>query len=644
MESGDGSPEDFLDVLNQRLSDVSWASNQGLEAIPKRLEEFEKQGLTGICHHALESLGTKAGKNDIWRDAYRTTGILEYSLQKVKSGTTASLAKQHLRVIGNSVADNDTNRSVALEALESLINCIWVEELTITALGAIFNLCYDYPPGENRAAKLRLDNIVANHIACNRIPESGIDTAGELIALTSESLSAPELVDDTSLSTLSQLLDAILPPTASVETHPARLPIDQILELCAPYLSNNDLLLKLPPSEAERLLNILWETEPFDPAAQRALYQALNHPLDKQDEESSFRSTRLLINGICAISATEAFSRTYDLQSAFMKKVTSKVLSLSLEKDLSLLAPSTICACTILGNLAISDAVCIEMVNMDLHRPPIRILSTSQESALLHVTAGLLRHLTFPRHNRERLGNAGLINSSCRLLLNPSPAVRGEGAAILCKMVDDDARHTQQYIIEIVQDAVLTTPTDPPHQPTILEFMTNQSLAPSGPLPSTSMKSVNVEVGKAIVAMLKCLINTQTLDLGLLHRMYQTPLLAEPLKRLARQQIFAEARSEAIFGLGLMLLSAEGAASFLAGEHDNVALVDSLRSLFAAESGGNETAGVQLQRDRKNVLVVISGLWKHGADIMDTPLKKRVEALHSELAPFMASNEQSVAE
>ncbi|KAF2500458.1 hypothetical protein BU16DRAFT_478866 [Lophium mytilinum] len=639
MDSGDDSPEGFLDVLKERLSDPSWASKKGLEVVPKRLAEFEAEGLVDICHQALEVLGTAAGKEEIWRDAYHTAGILQYSLQKVKSGSaTVNLAKQHLRIIGNSVADNDTNRSVALDALESLIDCFSTEELTTTALGAVFNLCYDYSPGESQAAKLRLDYIVASYIARERIPESGIETAGELIALTLESLSPSELVDDTSLSTFSYLLDAISPPKAVFRAGLINLPTDQILEICTPYLSNNDFRLKLPPAEAERLLNILWEIEPADPSVRRALYQALDHPVDQQDDEPSFKITLLLINGVCAISTTEAFSETYDLHSEFMREVTDKVLSLYSGGGSSLLAPSAICACTMLGNLAISDNVCKEMVLLCLHRPLIGILFTSQEPALLYVTAGLLRHLAFPRDNRMYLEDAGLIWASCHLLGNPSPAVRGEAAAILCKMVDDDYGYVRYYILEIVQD----TTFDPPRQ-TILELMINQSLAPSGPLPSTSMRSVNVEVGRAIVAMLKSLINTPAAHTKLLRRMYQTPLVAEPLKRLARQQIFAEVRSEAIFGLGLMLLSAEGTTSFLAGEHDNVGLVDSLRELFAAESGGNETAGVQLQRDRMNALVVISGLRKHGADTMDAPLKERVETVHLELAPFMASNDPLVA-
>lgn len=83
----------------------------------------------------------------MWRSAFGRSGILEFFLKIVASGTSRrELCIQSLRIIGNCCADTDENRARLVQAnyLPSIICRLQDERLLPCTVPVLFNVLVDY--------------------------------------------------------------------------------------------------------------------------------------------------------------------------------------------------------------------------------------------------------------------------------------------------------------------------------------------------------------------------------------------------------------------------------------------------------------------------------------------------------------------
>jgi hypothetical protein len=311
-----------------------------------------------------------------------------------------------------------------------------------------------------------------------------------------------------------------------------------------------------------------------------------------------------------------------------------------------------------LGNLAMSDEVCIDMVAiMQLHESLISILFFAKQSALLYTAAGFLRHLAFPEVNRRVLGNARLIEACHGLIIKSGDAaVRGEVAALLCKLVTNSPENIKRVVVDRVGERrgePGELPLKSVRGPSVLEDVVKQALAPAKPLASTSMKNPLVELGRTVIAILRYIgrPNAEGNVNEFQRELVAVPNIARPLAGLMRQRFYADARSEGLLGLGLLAQSAEGAVQVIAEIKEDPKLLDAIKDFAEGKDGGAEQQGSTTGRDYQNAIVLLQALqnnWvsafskilQRGSnedknDETDNSLRDRLVTLQEELGKLM---------
>jgi hypothetical protein len=437
-----------------------------------------------------------------------------------------------------------------------------------------------------------------------------MDYATDLLRSTTEKLTPIQLKDDTSLDVFSNILKASLPYD---EEH-----YQDYLTLLDYYLQDPDFQQKLATAETlGKLLDLVLDFETRLTAEEcQEVLQELATQVDPNRIVSEQTNVILMVrltSSLAAISASDAFVQKFTIQSPLVGKITRKLQSPAI-------SPSTVCACVMLGNLATSDRVCIDMVEkMAIHITLINILSSCKEPALLYAAAGFIRHLAFPEVNRSVLGETGLIDTCCRLLTNQDPSVRGEAAAILCKLVSNNLPNIKKVVYESISNNI--TPTqlpdmELPTHPTILYHIVTQALTPSAPLPSTNMKNPMIELGRTIITILRYLRqpNTEEDVDAVAQQLFTTPTIARPITRLVRQRFYADARSEGLLGLGLMAQSHEGAVRVVEEMIADEGLLEAVKE-FAVEQKGGQESDVKAGRDYQNAVVLLHALATNGVSI-----------------------------
>jgi hypothetical protein len=483
-------------------------------------------------------------------------------------------------------------------------------------------------PAQIKAATLRLDITVVDLLAASQVPEEAMDYATDLLAWTTAQLTADQMKHNTSVKTFGNILNFSL---LYDEDH-----YQEYVAILVHYLQDPEFQQTIAtPETFEKLVDLMLDFEVrLTTEEVQGVFRSLSIQTDAEKLASEETTTLLmlqLINSISSISASDAFVKNFSTSSPAVKKIMSQLLSQST-------SPSTVCACVILGNLATSDQVSIDMVeDLGLHLPLLGIISSHSEPALLYAAAGFMRHLAFPSENRTILGEVGLIEACCHLLVKTDPSVRGEAAAILCKLVTSNFQNIGKVVYEAMPEDI--TPAQlvgvdvPPH-PTILYHIATQALVPTTPLPSTSMKNAMIEIGRTIIAILRYLGQaTAEQDVESVSRhMFQTPLVARPVARLARQRFFAEARSEGLLGLGLMAQSHEGAVAVIEELKEDDKLLEAIKEFAVEPSEEGQQVGGGLGRDHQNSLVLLHGLLANGVDAMDIGLKNDVDSLKEALS------------
>ncbi|KAH7400773.1 hypothetical protein DE146DRAFT_653941 [Phaeosphaeria sp. MPI-PUGE-AT-0046c] len=628
----------LLQRLEALLENNSAGQDAPLRTIQDELARLPKDRATSTLEQAYQSLGTAVGKDKGWQTLYRDTSILAAALKDLDSSDRpASLRKQYLRVIGNCVADNDLNREVVVKDLQKLVALITEEELATIALIVLFNLCNDFDPAKAAAAALRLDATISRELFIGHLSEAALDYAVDLLTWTTGKLTADQLQDEYSLETFACLLKVALQYD---EDH-----YYEYVAIIVHYLQGPEFQQKVAmPRFVDDLVVLMLDFEDRLPTAElEAVFQEL--AITKSDEQTSSEETNVLllaqlINSVSALSATDAFAQNFTVRSPAIERIRARI---GYPTDRS---PSAVCAYVMLGNLAMSDEVSIDMVSiMQLHMPLRDIIFFDKHSALIYAALGLLRHLAFPEANRTELGDARIIEGCHNFISSDreDPAVRGEMAALLCKLVTNNSKNIDRLVMYRVGER-RGEPGDLPLRsisdgPTCFGDLVKQSLLPAKPLPSTAMKNFMVEAGRTIVAILRHLGRSAPggeLDVNAVRlRMFECPEVAKPLARLVRQRFYAGARSEGLLGLGLMAQSREGAAKVIEEIKEDGGLLEAIKDFAEGKDGGAEQQGQAAGRDYQNAIVLLQALQNNWGNEADTALKDRVTSLQELLGKLM---------
>lgn len=470
-------------------------------------------------------------------------------------------------------------------------------------------------PAKAAAAVIRLDFTLSGYLAGHRIPEAALDYATELLTWTTEKLTAAQFNDDVSLDTFSDLIKVTLDYD---EDH-----YHEYIAILVHYLQDPEFQAKAAtPELLGDLVTLMLDFESRLTADEvEAVFEELS--ISKSAEKTTPDSTNVilaaqLIGNVSAISATDTFAQRFNVRSQVIETIRAKLNASP--------SPSTICACVMLGNLAMSDEVCTNMVRiMELHLPLAKILASSSKPALLYAAAGFMRHLTFPEVNRVPLADSGLLQTCTALLKQTDAAVRGEAAAIIGKLVTSNLHNIIKVVSEKVGDTVFPNAhpiggVEASSESTVLHQLVEQALSPAGPLPSTAMKNPTIELSRSIVTILRFLGRPSADDNvdAIREEMLVVPLVARPLAKLVRQRFYADARSEGLLGLGLMAQTPHGAQLVLEEIEEDAGLLDAIKEFAEGKDGGaGQQAATSSARDYQNAVVLMQALQNNWVSIKD---------------------------
>lgn len=249
------------------------------------------------------------------------------------------------------------------------------------------------------------------------------------------------------------------------------------------------------------------------------------------------------------ISATGLFGNKYPLNS---RLVGSLIHWLSSSRE-----QMRICSCLMLGNLARSDPVCLDMVRrLRLHEKLFQILQDQSDIQVTYAALGFLRNLALPAENKQIIGtlqSMEVISSFWSLDLNPQ--VQHASVGFLRQLLNNCIGNVRWLLESLSPDQ-----DSPANEKTYLSLL----LLLFG---RTDDMSTKVEIGRTVATICRCIASaSQGLPpesiSAILHRLYAMHAdIARPLAMMITQNRFLIIRSEGWFALALMARSKEGSAA-----------------------------------------------------------------------------------
>ncbi|KAF2745086.1 hypothetical protein M011DRAFT_469799 [Sporormia fimetaria CBS 119925] len=621
MQNDSGNLGDLLSWLEQCETPTQHDHRQ-LKSISSNLETLLKTGPTDAAESILRKLATAAGKDAEWRKALNDYGILESAILQMsleRYQDNQSLVNQCLRVIGNSVIDDDRNRALVTQNLGMLRDYLNGRDLAGTELAVMMNLCNDYEPAQKAAAEIRLDQTLAKFLYNHQVPEELADCAVDLLVWTTDCLTPEQLSNGTH-----DVFEFILGTVRSRDCEDHQ---DDLMAVLLRHLGEESVRCECAqrPEMLAKVMELAnaYDSHLTDDQVKRALTSLSNAQPEVIDDEEDFNieMTVGLVNALSSISSTDEFVRAHPFTSQLAAEMKKAITAPQWR-------PKQVYSCIMLGNMATSDEASTHLVQVDaVHVSLRKTLSSSNDPAALYSALGLTRHLALPTTNRQTLVEADFVSVLGRLLGHDDASVRGEAAAILEKLTPEETaiRHmvSKSQYHERIHNEVSSSSS-------ILEHAVTVALGPSKPLPSTAMKNAVIEIGRMIVGILRSLSRSE-LDPStakeLSNAFFETPLVARPVARLVRQRFYATARSEGLLGLGMMAQSEAGAACVVQELKEDSGLLNAIEEFVVEQKTGDE----KTNRDYQNALVLVSALRKNGISAMDEGMKRDVDALQSHL-------------
>lgn len=342
--------------------------------------------------------------------------------------------------------------------------------------------------------------------------------------------------------------------------------------------------------------------------------------IDTEEEISTLRNA--ISQSLSDISATNVFATRYTIRSPLVQNL---VRWLSSAYD-----QLRIASCLVLGNLARSDSVCLEMVRrLSIHRKLSELMQDHSDIQVVHAALGFLRNLALPAENKSIIGSQQFVETiSSFWTMDFNPQVQYMSVCLLRQLMNSSIGNVRWLLESLSPDQ-----DSPAHEKTYLSLL----LLLFG---RTDDMATKVEIGRTIATICRCIASSsQGLPVestnAILHRLYGMHAdIARPLAMMVSQSRFPIIRSEGWFALALMARSREGTApvsealqqmevfgalvTTITGQPTNgrgTSSEDRRNRLSDSSTGSSETRSEQERdmqaKDRENALVLVNELLKN---------------------------------
>ncbi|KAI4125694.1 MAG: hypothetical protein LQ338_004122 [Usnochroma carphineum] len=516
-----------------------------------------------------------------WRLPFGQSGLLDFFLHVTTlEETEVDLLAPALRFIGNTCADSDVNREIAIssEYLPSIITRLQERELTAITISVIYN-------------------ISRNHADLADCPENSVQTVVQLLQ--------EQELDPSDLLLIVHTANAFLHQPRFQTQFVEQQLVDTLLELVF-----RSYTFETEDSEVEEELSVLRDS--------------VNQTLSD-------------------ISATSLFANGYPIDSALVGSLTQWLTS-PREQII-------ICSCLVLGNLARSDQICLEMVGrLRLHERLLQVLQDHTDMQVAYAVLGFLRNLALPAENKTTIGSLEsmqLISKFWSLDLNPQ--VQHASVSLLRQLLNNCITNVRWLLESLSPDE-----DSPAHEKTYLSLL----LLLHG---RTDDISTKVEIGRTIATICRCIASSsegvppESIS-AIPHRLYGMHAdIARPLAMMITQNRFSIIRSEGWFALALMTRSREGSAAVSevlqqmevfgalvttitgqsingqsvspTAERPNTSNTSSSGSGSGTRRPSSEPEGEMQARDRENALVLVNEMLRNTGDELSVIRRSILEDL-----------------
>ncbi|KAB8231038.1 putative GTP binding protein [Aspergillus alliaceus] len=577
------------------------AAFEGLQDILLKLWECRSDYLV----QAAEALAN-GSRNPLWRLPYGQSGVLAFFLQIIasKEDVSTGLFLHALRLIGNSCADTDENRTIVVKDnyTSAIIQHLLNPELIGVVVPVIYNICVDFEPAQSQLAANKIVYILLRLLKEDTFQgnEALLDFIFELIELAAEQEQGVESSPDETISLLIGLaLDKEIAHTVSrfsgiTTCSVAYLGNKRFQEICITRYIVADVLTVLTRS-------LTFEAES-----------------SSSDDIQALAQLRLKTNQTLAdLSSLPLFAEYYPIGSSL-----SQVLIGWLHRTEDHLQ---ICSCVMLGNLARSDDVCQVMVrDLCMHQDLISVIKSDARGAVLHAALGFLKNLAIARDNRSQLGRAGIIPAVSRLWAYEAvPQVQFAATSIVRQVIISSVENISHLLEDLPRGEDRRTYLS--HLLSLFE--------------KTDSTPIRTEVGRIVASICRTLIpksreRDQEAE-AILRRLFSMHKgIAFPIGAMISQTQWPVVRSEGWFALALMASSQPGSVAVVYCLEE-MGLLPTLEQSLSAEllNSTDEAGKLQLTKDRDNIIVLMQELLKRGSIQLSESAKDTLQGLMDSQVP-----------
>ncbi|KAL8752566.1 MAG: hypothetical protein Q9184_005685 [Pyrenodesmia sp. 2 TL-2023] len=523
------------------------------------------------------------------------------------------LDSEHLvkaaKILANASRD-DVNReiAIALEYIQPIIGHLDNSEVVEITISVIYNICNNYERAQHAFRAKGLCPALVNVLF--DIPFEPAALLPYICALLDFSSQQSDLTacPEHSLKTIMRLL-------RETEADPSDLLL--IISTVNAFLRQE----RFQRQFVDRgLVNILLDL----------IARTYTQEIEGPEAEEALSFLRNSINQTLSdISATSLFANQYPMNSRLVGSLIGWLASTR--------AQMRICACLVLGNLARSDPVCLEMVRqLRLDATLFQMLRDQSDMQAAYAALGFLRNLALPAENKQIIGSLQsmeLISSFWSLDFNAQ--VQHASVALLRQLLNGCIGNVRWLLESLSPDQ-----DSPAHEKTYLSLL----LLLFG---RTDDVSTKVEIGRTVATICRCIASSSQglppeSTSAILHRLYEMHAdIARPLAMMITQNRFLIIRSEGWFALALMARSKEGSTAVsevLQQMEVFGALVSTVTGQAINGHGNPNTSSTDSEppseqerdmqaKDRENALVLINELLKNTGDEMSVIRRSILEDL-----------------
>lgn len=491
-------------------------------------------------------------RNPKWRVPMGESGILKFFLQILSAHALNSKLKiQILRLVGNSCADTDENRSrvVSLSILPSIIDLLDNSSTLPFAIPVLYNICLDYEPAQKQASSYSLTKRLINMFVPERKWE--VKPHVRYIRLIIELL----VTQPTEVELAPENTAVIFIQFAAYSTENATRLEDFVsyVNLAVAYLQHSKFQKGLIAYGAldATLTALVNSYTRFD---SRPVIEGPTVP-DEEEAEALQQMRSGLNQALSDVSALPEFKEAVPVVSPFSSSLRRWLSSPQLQLQ--------VCACIMLGNLARSDAACEEFVHTcAVHKPLVTVLTNANDPQLLHAALGFLKNLALPSKNKEAIGDTGIYDALPRLwLLDTSQQIQFTSISLARQLLTRTWANVRRVCEALSQDH-----DSPAHMRSKLSLLI-------GLFDRTDLEPIKMEIARLITAVCRefnALKGRTEEDMERLRKKFfaMHPDVGRPLGFMVSQDKWPVVRSEGWFVYALMARHPEGAQCISDLMHD----------------------------------------------------------------------------